>query len=137
MHEIWTMVLFRQPYWELFCAREPFHYPAPITQVPTRTGQGSWCWKVSLETSAARWGEGKVYCAPARVIKLVFSHRRWRWWISVVTSSHSAWSCMPSPALLSCENLTKAFGGPPLFEGLSFALQEGDHLGLVGPNGAG
>jgi ABC transport system ATP-binding/permease protein len=44
---------------------------------------------------------------------------------------------MPRPALLSCENLTKAFGGPPLFEGLSFALQEGDHLGLVGPNGAG
>ena len=44
---------------------------------------------------------------------------------------------MARPALLSCENLTKAFGGPPLFEGLSFALQEGDHLGLVGPNGAG
>ena len=44
---------------------------------------------------------------------------------------------MPRPALLSCENLTKAFGGPALFEGLSFALQEGDHLGLVGPNGAG
>src|SRR4030095_3730728 len=58
--------------------------------------------------SAARWGEGKVYCA-----------------------------CMPRPAILSCDNLTKAFGGPPLFEGLSFALQEGDHLGLVGPNGAG
>jgi ATP-binding cassette subfamily F protein uup len=44
---------------------------------------------------------------------------------------------MPRPAILSCDNITKAFGGPPLFEGLSFALQEGDHLGLVGPNGAG
>ena len=44
---------------------------------------------------------------------------------------------MARPALLSCDSLTKAFGGPPLFEGLSFALQEGDHLGLVGPNGAG
>ena len=44
---------------------------------------------------------------------------------------------MPRPALLSCESVTKSFGGPPLFEGLSFALHEGDHLGLVGPNGAG
>jgi len=44
---------------------------------------------------------------------------------------------MPRPALLSCEGLTKSFGGPPLFEGLTFALHEGDHLGLVGPNGAG
>ncbi len=44
---------------------------------------------------------------------------------------------MPRPALLNCENLTKSFGGPPLFEGLTFALHEGDHAGLVGPNGAG
>jgi len=44
---------------------------------------------------------------------------------------------MPPPALFSCEGLTKSFGGPPLFEGLAFALHEGDHLGLVGPNGAG
>jgi ATP-binding cassette subfamily F protein uup len=44
---------------------------------------------------------------------------------------------MPRPALLSCEGVTKSFGGPPLFEGLSFALHEGDHVGLVGPNGAG
>jgi len=44
---------------------------------------------------------------------------------------------MPRPALLSCEGLSKSFGGPPLFEGLTFALHEGDHLGLVGPNGAG
>ena len=44
---------------------------------------------------------------------------------------------MPRPLLLSCEGLTKSFGGPSLFEGLTFALHEGDHLGLVGPNGAG
>jgi ATP-binding cassette subfamily F protein uup len=44
---------------------------------------------------------------------------------------------MPRPALLTCEALTKSFGGPPLFEGLTFALHAGDHLGLVGPNGAG
>src|SRR5437867_12430941 len=44
---------------------------------------------------------------------------------------------MPHPALFSCEGLTKSFGGPPLFAGLTFALHEGEHLGLVGPNGEG
>jgi ATP-binding cassette subfamily F protein uup len=39
--------------------------------------------------------------------------------------------------LLSCQDLAKAFGGAPLFEGLSFGLFEGDHVGLVGPNGSG
>jgi len=39
--------------------------------------------------------------------------------------------------LLSCQDLTKAFGTPPLFEGLSFGIFEGDHIGLVGPNGSG
>ncbi len=39
--------------------------------------------------------------------------------------------------LLSCQDLTKAFGAAPLFEGLSFGLVEGDHVGLVGPNGSG
>jgi ATP-binding cassette subfamily F protein uup len=43
----------------------------------------------------------------------------------------------PRPALLRCEGVTKSFGGPPLFEGLTFVLHEGDHVGLVGPNGAG
>jgi ABC transport system ATP-binding/permease protein len=39
--------------------------------------------------------------------------------------------------LLSCQDLTKAFGAAPLFEGLSLGLFEGDHVGLVGPNGSG
>jgi ATP-binding cassette subfamily F protein uup len=39
--------------------------------------------------------------------------------------------------LLSCQDLGKAFGGAPLFEGLSFGVFEGDHIGLVGPNGSG
>jgi ATP-binding cassette subfamily F protein uup len=39
--------------------------------------------------------------------------------------------------LLSCQELTKAFGGAPLFESLSFGIFEGDHIGLVGPNGSG
>jgi ABC transport system ATP-binding/permease protein len=41
------------------------------------------------------------------------------------------------PVLLSAENLTKAYGSRPLFENLSFTLDEGDHVGLVGPNGSG
>src|SRR5215211_6317437 len=39
--------------------------------------------------------------------------------------------------LLSAENLTKSYGSRPLFENLSFTLDEGDHVGLVGPNGSG
>jgi len=39
--------------------------------------------------------------------------------------------------LLSCEAIGKRFGLEPLFERLSFALFEGDRVGLVGPNGSG
>ena len=38
--------------------------------------------------------------------------------------------------LLSCQDLAKAFGAAPLFEGLSFGVFEGDHIGVVGPNGS-
>jgi ATP-binding cassette subfamily F protein uup len=41
------------------------------------------------------------------------------------------------PVLLTAETLTKAYGSRPLFENLSFTLDEGDHVGLVGPNGSG
>jgi ATP-binding cassette subfamily F protein uup len=39
--------------------------------------------------------------------------------------------------LLSCQDLSKAFGAEPLFEGLALGISEGDHVGLVGPNGSG
>jgi ATP-binding cassette subfamily F protein uup len=42
-----------------------------------------------------------------------------------------------SELLVSCQELTKAFGAAPLFEGLSLGIFEGDHVGLVGPNGSG
>jgi ATP-binding cassette subfamily F protein uup len=41
------------------------------------------------------------------------------------------------PLLLSCEEVTKAYGSHPLFARLSFGLFEGDRVGLVGPNGSG
>jgi len=43
----------------------------------------------------------------------------------------------PRPQLMSCDGLSKQFGARPLFAGLSFALAEGDRVGLVGPNGSG
>jgi ATP-binding cassette subfamily F protein uup len=39
--------------------------------------------------------------------------------------------------LVSCQEVSKAFGAAPLFEGLSLGVFEGDHVGLVGPNGSG
>jgi len=44
---------------------------------------------------------------------------------------------MATPVLIDCDRLAKGYGGDPLFEGLSFTLHEGDHVGLVGPNGTG
>jgi ATP-binding cassette subfamily F protein uup len=41
------------------------------------------------------------------------------------------------PVLLVCSSLTKSFGADPLFENVSFAIQDRDRLGLVGPNGSG
>jgi len=40
-------------------------------------------------------------------------------------------------ALLELEQLTKSFGGVRAVDGLSFAVAEGEILGLIGPNGAG
>jgi ABC transport system ATP-binding/permease protein len=39
--------------------------------------------------------------------------------------------------LLSCRNLSKAYGPRPLFEDLSFGLFENERTGLIGPNGTG
>lgn len=39
--------------------------------------------------------------------------------------------------LLSCQELSKAYGSRQLFRGLSLGIFEGDKIGLVGPNGSG
>jgi len=44
---------------------------------------------------------------------------------------------MKRPPLLTASNLAKAFGSDPLFQELSFGLEAGEQLGLIGPNGTG
>jgi len=39
--------------------------------------------------------------------------------------------------MISVSNIKKIFGGSPLFEGVSFIINERDRIGLVGKNGAG
>ena len=39
--------------------------------------------------------------------------------------------------MLQASDLTKAYDGAPLFDGLSFVLADGERAGLVGPNGVG
>jgi ATP-binding cassette subfamily F protein uup len=39
--------------------------------------------------------------------------------------------------LLDIRNLTKSYSSDPLFEGISFSVNEGERIGLIGPNGAG
>src|ERR1700734_4198779 len=41
------------------------------------------------------------------------------------------------PPILNAQGVTKRFGAKPLFENISFAVEEGDRIGLIGPNGAG
>ena len=40
-------------------------------------------------------------------------------------------------SVLQVENLTKSFGDLLLFEGISFGMTEGQHVGLIGKNGCG
>ncbi|HVT04967.1 MAG TPA: ABC-F family ATP-binding cassette domain-containing protein [Thermoanaerobaculia bacterium] len=44
---------------------------------------------------------------------------------------------MSRSVLLSCEEMGKSYTSRPLFDNLTFALFDGDHVGLVGPNGSG
>ncbi|HTV09055.1 MAG TPA: ABC-F family ATP-binding cassette domain-containing protein [Candidatus Aquilonibacter sp.] len=39
--------------------------------------------------------------------------------------------------ILTAQAVSKRFGATPLFENLSFAVNDGDRIGLIGPNGAG
>jgi ATP-binding cassette subfamily F protein uup len=41
------------------------------------------------------------------------------------------------PPILIAQDMSKSFGAHPLFENLSFAVHDGDCIGLIGPNGAG
>jgi ABC transport system ATP-binding/permease protein len=41
------------------------------------------------------------------------------------------------PPILNVQNISKRFGAVSLFQGISFALHDGDCVGLIGPNGAG
>jgi ATP-binding cassette subfamily F protein uup len=41
------------------------------------------------------------------------------------------------PPILIAQNLSKRFGAIPLFENISFAVHDGERIGLIGPNGAG
>ena len=39
--------------------------------------------------------------------------------------------------LLNCQKLSKSYRSRPLFQNLSFSIDEGEKVGIVGPNGAG
>jgi ATP-binding cassette subfamily F protein uup len=41
------------------------------------------------------------------------------------------------PPILNAQSVTKQFGAKPLFQNISFTVDEGARIGLIGPNGAG
>ncbi len=41
------------------------------------------------------------------------------------------------PPIVNAQGVSKRFGAVPLFEDVSFAVNDGDRIGLIGPNGAG
>ena len=41
------------------------------------------------------------------------------------------------PVILSCHDLSRSYDIRPLFEGLAFAIEEGERVALIGPNGSG
>ena len=41
------------------------------------------------------------------------------------------------PPILIAQQISKRFGVEPLFDGITFAVHDGERIGLIGPNGAG
>jgi len=41
------------------------------------------------------------------------------------------------PPIISAQGLSKRYGAAPLFQNISFAVSEGDRIGVIGPNGSG
>ncbi len=41
------------------------------------------------------------------------------------------------PPIISAQGLSKRYGAEPLFEYISFTVNEGDRIGIIGPNGSG
>ena len=41
------------------------------------------------------------------------------------------------PPIINAQGLSKSFGAVPLFENISFTVEEGSRIGLIGPNGSG
>ena len=41
------------------------------------------------------------------------------------------------PPIVSAQGLSKRYGAAPLFQNISFAVSEGDRIGVIGPNGSG
>jgi len=41
------------------------------------------------------------------------------------------------PPIFNVQNISKAFGAKPLFEGVSFTVSGAERIGLIGPNGSG
>ena len=41
------------------------------------------------------------------------------------------------PVLLSCDSVSKSYGGRVLFDSVSLGVSDGERLGIIGPNGSG
>src|SRR5437667_12786298 len=41
------------------------------------------------------------------------------------------------PPIINAQSISKKYGVSPLFENLSFTVNDGDRIGLIGPNGSG
>src|SRR5438552_16627346 len=41
------------------------------------------------------------------------------------------------PPIINVQGLSKTYGIAPLFQNISFIVEDGDRIGLIGPNGSG